>query len=37
MEEGCEEMDTSEATEEPEKLVKPKAVPTKQKTTQCSG
>ena len=33
MEEGCEEMDTSEATEEPEKLVKPKAVPTKQKTT----
>ena len=33
MEEGQEEMDTSEATKEPEKLVKPKAVPTKQKTT----
>ena len=33
MEEGCEEMDTSKATKEPEKLVKPKAVPTKQKTT----
>ena len=33
MEEGCAEMDTSEATEEPEKLVKSKAVPTKQKTT----
>ena len=33
MEEGWEEMDTSKATEEPEKLVKPKAVPTKQKTT----
>ena len=33
MEEGWEEMDTSEATEEPEKLVKPKAVPTKQNTT----
>ena len=33
MEEGQEEMDTSKATEEPEKLVKPKAVPTKQKTT----
>ena len=33
MEEGWEEMDTSEATEEPEKLVKLKAVPTKQKTT----
>ena len=33
MEEGCEEMDTSESTKEPEKLVKPKAVPTKQKTT----
>ena len=33
VEEGHEEMDTSEATEEPEKLVKPKAVPTKQKTT----
>ena len=32
MEEGW-EMDTSEATEEPEKLVKPRAVPTKQKTT----
>ena len=32
MEEGCEEMDTSEATKEPEKLVKPKAAPTKQKT-----
>ena len=32
MEEGW-EMDTSEATEEPEKLVKPKGVPTKQKTT----
>ena len=31
MEEGWEEMGTSEATEEPEKLVKPKAVPTKQK------
>ena len=26
-------MDTSKATEESEKLVKPKAVPTKQKTT----
>ena len=33
MEEGREEMDTSKATKEPEKLVKPKAVPTKQKTT----
>ena len=33
MEEGCKEMDTSEATEEPEKLAKPKTVPTKQKTT----
>ena len=33
MEEGWEEMDTSEATEEPVKLVKPKAVPTKQKAT----
>ena len=33
MEEGCKEMDTSEATKEPEKLVKLKAVPTKQKTT----
>ena len=33
MEEGREEMDTSKATEEPEKLVKLKAVPTKQKTT----
>ena len=33
MEEGLEEMDTSKATEESEKLVKPKAVPTKQKTT----
>ena len=33
MEEGQEEMDTSKATEEPEKLVKPKAVPTKQKIT----
>ena len=33
MEEGWEEMDTSKATEEPVKLVKPKAVPTKQKTT----
>ena len=33
MEAGCEEMDTSEATKEPEKIVKPKAVPTKQKTT----
>ena len=33
MEEGWEEMDTSKATEEPEKLVKPKALPTKQKTT----
>ena len=33
MEEGCEEMNTSKATEEPGKLVKPKAVPTKQKTT----
>ena len=32
MEEGQEEMDTSKATEESEKLVKPKAVPTKQKT-----
>ena len=32
MEEGCKEMDTSKATKEPEKLVKPKAVPTKQKT-----
>ena len=31
MEEGW-ELDTSKATEEPEKLVKPKAVPTKQKT-----
>ena len=33
MEEGWEEMDTSKATEEPIKLVKPKAVPTKQKAT----
>ena len=33
MEEGWEEMATSKATKEPEKLVKPKAVPTKQKTT----
>ena len=33
MKEGLEEMDTSEATEESGKLVKPKAVPTKQKTT----
>ena len=33
MEEGREEMDASEATKEPEKLVKPKAVPTKLKTT----
>ena len=33
MEEGWEEMDTSKATKEPEKLVKPKAVQTKQKTT----
>ena len=33
MEEGWEEMDTSEATEEPVKLVKPTAVPTKQKAT----
>ena len=33
MEEGWEEMDTSKATEELVKLVKPKAVPTKQKTT----
>ena len=33
MEEGQEEMDTSKATKEPEKLVKPKTVPTKQKTT----
>ena len=33
MEEGHKEMDTSEATEEPEKIVKSKAVPTKQKTT----
>ena len=33
MEEGWEEMDTSEATKEPEKLVKLKVVPTKQKTT----
>ena len=33
MEEGLKEMDTSKATEEPEKLVKPKAAPTKQKTT----
>ena len=32
MEEGW-ELNTSKATEEPEKLVKPKAVPTKQKTT----
>ena len=33
MEEGWEEMDTSKATEETVKLVKPKAVPTKQKAT----
>ena len=33
MEEGWEEIDTSEVTEELVKLVKPKAVPTKQKTT----
>ena len=33
MEEGLEEMDTSKATEESEKLVKLKAVPTKQKAT----
>ena len=33
MEEGWEEMDTSKVTEEPEKLVKLKAAPTKQKTT----
>ena len=33
MEEEREEMDTSKTTEEPVKLVKPKAVPTKQKTT----
>ena len=33
VEEGHEEMDTSKASKEPEKLVKPKAVPTKQKTT----
>ena len=33
MEEGQEEMDTSKATKELVKLVKPKAVPTKQKTT----
>ena len=33
MEEGRKEMDTSEVTEEPEKLVNPKAVPTKLKTT----
>ena len=33
MEEGWEEMDTSEATEESVKLVKLKAVPTKQKAT----
>ena len=33
MEEGREEMATSKATKEPGKLVKPKAVPTKQKTT----
>ena len=33
MEKGHEEMDTSKVTEEPEKLVKPKAVPTKLKTT----
>ena len=33
MEEGWEEMDTSKATEEPVKLVKPKAVPTQQKAT----
>ena len=33
MDEGREEMDTSEGTEEPVKLVKPKAVPTKQKAT----
>ena len=33
IEEGWKEMDTSEATEEPVKLVKPKAVPTKQKAT----
>ena len=33
MEEGCKEMDTSKVTKEPEKLVKPKAIPTKQKTT----
>ena len=33
MEEEWEEIDTSQATEEPVKLVKPKAVPTKQKAT----
>ena len=33
MEEGWEKIHTSEATKEQEKLVKPKAVPTKQKTT----
>ena len=33
MEEGLEEMDTSKATEEPVKLIKLKAVPTKQKAT----
>ena len=33
MEEGQEEMDTSKATKESEKIVKPKAVPTKQKAT----
>ena len=33
MEKGWEEMDTSKATEEPVKIVKPKAVPTKQKAT----
>ena len=33
MEEGWEEMDTSKVTKEPVKLVKLKAVPTKQKTT----
>ena len=33
VEEGWEEMDASEAIKEPGKLVKPKAVPTKQKTT----
>ena len=33
MEEGHEEMDISKATKEPEKIVKLKAIPTKQKTT----